>query len=107
MQGLAILIAAGCLGQFLHYETKAMTGQMWGGNTEPNPLTAGFWADLVSYFRERPGRTIAAVMTNGFALLAAVNVGMDLHATDPIKIAIAALVIGWASDLMINRAEPK
>ena len=63
MQGLAILIATGCLGMFLHYAKKAMLRELWQGDTEPNPFRLGFWVDFYLYmFIEHPGRTCGAVI---------------------------------------------
>ena len=63
INGLFILIAAGCLGMFLHYAKKAMMRELWQGDTEPNPFRAGFWVDFYLYmFVEHPGRTAGAIL---------------------------------------------
>lgn len=98
------LVAAGLLGQFASYATKAMTGSLWGGDVERNPFKAAFWSDLICYLKERPGRTTAAVVTNLFSVLGAAVAALKMGSPGLLELAAGALLIGWASDLMINRA---
>lgn len=95
MQGLAILIAAGCLGQFLHYAKKAMRGQLWGGDTEPNPFTLGFWRDFWSYlFIDHPGATAAAFIASAGSAFVLGNTVIDVEAASTMKLLIAGAATG-------------
>lgn len=100
------LIAAGLLGQFASYFTKAAAGTLWHGETQPNPFKRQFWTDLICYFKERPGMTSAAVVTNIFGTIGMAVAALKLGRPDTLELLGGALLIGWGSDLMINRANP-
>lgn len=103
MQGLAILIAAGCLGQFLHYAKKAMRGQLWGGDTEPNPFTLGFWRDFWSYlFIDHPGATAAAFIASAGSAFVLGDTVIDVEAASTMKLLIAGAATGYIADSVAN-----
>lgn len=105
MNGLFILIAAGCLGMFLHYTKKAMRGQLWHGDTEPNPLRLQFWSDFYLYLVvEHPGATAAAVVASAGSAFVLANTVIDVETATPLKLVIAGTATGYIADSVTNNA---
>lgn len=104
MNGLFILVGAGCLGMFLHYAKKAMRGQLWHGDTEPNPLRFQFWEDFYLYLVvEHPGATAAAVFASAGTALVLANTVIDVETASPLKLVITGAAAGYIGDSVGNR----
>lgn len=99
INGLFILIAAGCLGMFLHYAKKAMMRELWQGDTEPNPFRVGFWVDFYLYmFVEHPGRTAGAILACIGTAFVIGNTLIDVETASTMKIIIAGVASGFIGD---------
>lgn len=100
INGLFILIAAGCLGMFLHYAKKAMMRELWQGDTEPNPLRWQFWVDFYLYMVvEHPGRTCGAIVACiGTAFVLARTVGVPIATADPWDLLALGVASGFIGD---------
>ncbi len=103
MQGLAILIVAGCLGMFLHYAKKAMRGQLWQGDTEPNPFRAQFWRDFWDYLVvDHPGATAAALIASIGSAFVLGNTVIDVETASVLKLVISGAATGYIADSVAN-----
>jgi len=104
MNGLILLTGSGCIGMFLHYAKKAMRGQLWQGNTEPNPFKLQFWTDFYLYMIvEHPGATAAAVIASAGSAFVLANTMIDVETATPLKLIIAGTATGFIADSTMNR----
>lgn len=105
MNSIAILAGAMLFGMVLHYLKRAFFGELWKGDTEPNPFKAQFWTDLRIYmFEEHVGRTCGAVVTAiGTAFVLGQSIGIDTASIGTLITTGAAA--GFIGD-SFNKANP-
>lgn len=105
MLGLFLLTCFVMLGMGASYLNLALKGGLWQGDTEPNPLYAQFWTDLVLYFfKEHVGRTLSAFITALGVSFALANGVIDTEAATWFKLMVSGVAGGFIADITLNKA---
>ena len=106
MNPILILILAAIFGMLLHYIKKALYGDLWRGDTEPNPFKAQFWTDFwTRMFVEKIGHTFGSfVVCIGTGFVLAHN-WPNIATVGLLDLIAAGVASGYIGD-SFNKADP-